>query len=87
MKEITLQIPDNKFTFFMELVSSLDFIEAVEPKSSTEELSKVAWQEETLSEDEKNMLLKRISQHESNPETISWEALEKEIQLKYPFGA
>ena len=30
MKQVTLHIPDNKFSFFMELIKSLKFIKKVE---------------------------------------------------------
>lgn len=30
MKQVTLNIPDKKYTFFMELVKSLDFVKKVE---------------------------------------------------------
>ncbi|MCU0341969.1 MAG: hypothetical protein MUE30_19010 [Spirosomaceae bacterium] len=33
MKQITLNIPDDKFTFFMQLVRSLNFVQVAEPKS------------------------------------------------------
>lgn len=38
MKEITLKIPDKKFSFFMELVKSLGFVEIEEKGDSREEV-------------------------------------------------
>lgn len=42
MKQITIHIPDNKFSFFMELIKSLKFIKRVETEevSSKEEVLK-----------------------------------------------
>ncbi|EKR62704.1 hypothetical protein LEP1GSC036_2261 [Leptospira weilii str. 2006001853] len=33
MKKITLNVPDEKFSFLIELLGYLDFVEVVEPKS------------------------------------------------------
>ena len=35
MKQITIHIPDNKFTFFMELIKNLKFIKRVEADEDT----------------------------------------------------
>lgn len=35
MKQVTIHIPDNKVTFFMELIKSLKFIKKVETQEST----------------------------------------------------
>ena len=35
MKQVTIHIPDNKITFFMELIKSLKFIKKVETQEST----------------------------------------------------
>ena len=34
MKQVTLNIQDNKYTFFMELVNSLSFVKKIEPTES-----------------------------------------------------
>ncbi len=36
MKQVTLTIQDNKYTFFIELVNSLDFVKKVETNEGTE---------------------------------------------------
>ncbi|MFN3852306.1 MAG: DUF2683 family protein [Spirosomataceae bacterium] len=36
MKQITLNIPDNKFAFFMQLVRSLDFIQIASSEQNDE---------------------------------------------------
>ncbi len=33
MKQVTLNIPENKFAFFMQLINALDFVQIAEPKS------------------------------------------------------
>ncbi len=40
MKQVTLHIPDNKFSFFMELIKSLKFIKRIdtEEKNSKEQI-------------------------------------------------
>jgi len=35
MKQVKLNIPDNKYPFFMELVKSLNFVEITEEKNLT----------------------------------------------------
>lgn len=37
MKQITLNIPDSKFTFFMELIKSLSFVKVEEDQEPTKE--------------------------------------------------
>ena len=37
MKQITLNIPDKKYSFFMELVKNLDFIKKVKDDEPTKE--------------------------------------------------
>jgi hypothetical protein len=35
MKQVIINIPDNKFTFFMELIKSLKFIKVIETEEKT----------------------------------------------------
>ena len=37
MKQVTINIPENKFSFFMKLMKSLDFVKVVEQKPLREE--------------------------------------------------
>jgi hypothetical protein len=37
MKQVTINIPENKFGFFMKLMKSLDFVNVVEPAKTAEE--------------------------------------------------
>ncbi len=38
MKQITLNIPDNKYSFFIELIKSLDFVQMQDEGDSKEEI-------------------------------------------------
>ncbi|MEO8149272.1 MAG: hypothetical protein ABI723_16625 [Bacteroidia bacterium] len=40
MKQVTLQIPDKKYPFFMELIKSLDFVKKVRAKEEDREPTK-----------------------------------------------
>jgi hypothetical protein len=37
MKQITIKVPENKFSFFMKLMQSLNFVKVVEPAPSLED--------------------------------------------------
>jgi hypothetical protein len=37
MKQVTINVPENKFSFFMKLMQSLNFVKVVEPSTVTEE--------------------------------------------------
>ena len=39
MKQVTLNIPENQFSFFMKLVRSLNFVEVAEPTNLEDQLS------------------------------------------------
>jgi len=38
MKEITIKVPENKYTFFMELIESLGFVQVREEGDAKEEV-------------------------------------------------
>lgn len=38
MKQITLKVPDNKLTFFLELIKNLDFVQVDERFDSRDEI-------------------------------------------------
>ena len=38
MKELTIRIPENKYTFFMELIKSLGFVQVEEEEDTKEEI-------------------------------------------------
>ena len=47
MKQVTLNIPENQFSFFMKLVRSLNFVQVAEPEQVENKLSpaqKETWQ-------------------------------------------
>jgi hypothetical protein len=37
MKQVIINIPENKFSFFMKLMKSLNFVKVVEPAQTSEE--------------------------------------------------
>lgn len=37
MKQVVINIPENKFPFFMKLMKSLDFVKVIEPSQTLEE--------------------------------------------------
>lgn len=45
MKEVTLYIPEKKFSFFMELINSLDFVKKEEGAAHSEEQSEKGFKE------------------------------------------
>jgi hypothetical protein len=47
MKQVTLNIPENQFPFFMKLVRSLNFVQVAEPTNLEDQLSST--QKETWS--------------------------------------
>lgn len=38
MKELTIRIPENKYTFFLELIKNLGFVQIKEEEDSKEEI-------------------------------------------------
>lgn len=72
--KITINIKDNKFAFFLELLRNLDFVTI----ESAEELNGVE-----LSEEHKNILEERITKYKSNPnDVIDWDEFKKEMNKK-----
>ena len=67
MKEVTLKIPDNRLTFFMELVEQLGFEVAGELE---------------ISEEHKAIVRDRIKKSDQNPERLlDWEQVQDNFQL------
>ena len=60
MQQITLQIPDYKYSFFMELIENFSFIKI------TDEIP--------IPEEHKKIVMDRIKSHEENPELlVDWD--------------
>lgn len=59
MKYITLKIPNNRFSFFMELVTSLGFVEV-------KETSQEVVEKELLSDEEKKTIDQRLAKAEKD---------------------
>ena len=67
MKEITLKIPDTKFSFFMELVKQL----GLETSENIE-----------ISEEHKTIVLERMKKSEQNPERLlDWDKVKDTFNL------
>ena len=67
MKEVTLKIPENRLTFFMELVEQLGFEVAGEVE---------------ISEEHKGIVRDRIKISDQNPERLlDWEQVQDNFQL------
>jgi len=67
MKEVTLKIPENRLTFFMELVEQLGFEVAGELE---------------ISEEHKAFVRDRIKKSDQNPERLlDWEQVQDNFQL------
>lgn len=73
MKHITVTIPDNKESLFIELMKSLSFVKNVEPMESMD-----------IPEWHKTIIDQRTENYHKNPESYKdWEDLQKEINQKY----
>lgn len=69
MKEVTLKIPENRLTFFLELVEQLGFEVA-------EELE--------ISEEHKAIVIERIKKSDQNPERLlDWDQIQDNFQLDW----
>lgn len=73
MKQITVTIPDNKESLFMELMKSLSFVKNVETIESTD-----------IPDWHKTIIDQRMENYNKNPENYrNWEDVQKEINQKY----
>ena len=69
MKQLTLKIPETKYQFIMELLTSFDYL-----KIETEEFS--------IPEEHKNIVRKRIEASKTDPSRLlDWEKVKSEIKL------
>ncbi|GDX53507.1 hypothetical protein LBMAG27_25540 [Bacteroidota bacterium] len=68
MKQIILNVPENKYNFFIELIKSLDFV-----KTNNTDFE--------INEEEKNIVRRRIKN--SKPQDIkSWDEVSESFRLK-----
>jgi hypothetical protein len=73
MKQITVTIPDNKESLFMELMKSLSFVKNVE---TTESVDIPEWHMAIIDQ--------RMENYSKNPESYrDWDDVQKEIDQKY----
>ena len=68
MQQITLNIPDDQFRFFMELISKLPFV-----KMENEEAPD--WHQE--------IVIKRLNEHKNDPSSsLNWEIAKRDIEFE-----
>lgn len=73
MKQITVTIPDNKESLFIELMKSLSFVKAIDNMESMD-----------IPEWHKAIIDQRLENYKKNPESYrDWEDVQKEINQKY----
>lgn len=73
MKQITVTIPDNKESLFIELMKSLSFVKNIEAIESTD-----------IPEWHKAIIDQRIENYKKNPESYrDWDDVRKELNQKY----
>ena len=69
MKNITLAVADNKFTYFLNLIKKMGFVKVLEKDSNFE-----------ISEYQKKILDESIKEHKENPmEGENWEDVKKKL--------
>ncbi|PKP46250.1 MAG: hypothetical protein CVT95_07265 [Bacteroidetes bacterium HGW-Bacteroidetes-12] len=67
MKQVILNIPENKFQFFMELVKNLGFVKAAEA---------------SIPEEHKKIVRQRIADSNKNPERLlDWDDVKNDFKL------
>jgi hypothetical protein len=67
MKQVILNIPENKFKFFMELVKNLGFVKATDI---------------SIPEEQKQEVRRRIAESEKNPERLlDWNDVKNKFKL------
>ncbi|MEA3445235.1 MAG: addiction module protein [Bacteroidota bacterium] len=71
MTQFTVTIPDNKISFFRELISNLSYAKFEET------------QEFELSDAHKEILNQRLENYKNNPGSyINWEDVKKDIEIR-----
>lgn len=70
MKHITLQIPENKYAFFMELLRNFDFVK-IEDEAETE-----------IPEEHKEIVRERIKKSANDPSRLQkWDDIKREMKF------
>jgi hypothetical protein len=71
MAHFNVTIPDDKVTFFKELLHSLNFAEMVEPEDFE------------ISENHKVIIDQRLKNYQNNPDSyLNWEDVQKDIEKR-----
>ncbi|MBS3769109.1 MAG: hypothetical protein V5A51_11260 [Bacteroidales bacterium] len=69
MKQIILRVPDNKYSFFIELLNNFDFVTIEEEGIE-------------IPEEQKNKVRERMKKSQSNPSRLlKWNEVKKKIQF------
>lgn len=69
MKQIILRIPDNKYSFFIELLKNFDFVTIEEEGIE-------------IPEDQKNKVRERMKKSQSDPSRLlKWDEVKKKIKF------
>jgi len=69
MRHITLHIPENKYSFFIELLKNFDYV-------------KVEENEMGIPEEHKNIVRQRMKASEADPSRrLNWDEAKRKIQL------
>jgi hypothetical protein len=69
MKEVTLRIPDDKYSFFMELLKNFEFVTIEEDFEITDE--------------QKDIVRKRIKESDADPSRLlKWDDAKKKLTFK-----
>ena len=67
MKKLTVHVPDNQYSFFMELVQKLGFVKV---------------EEQEISEEHKAIVRERIKKSSQNPDRLfDWEDVQDNFRL------
>jgi uncharacterized protein YlbG (UPF0298 family) len=74
MKQFTIQIPDNKVDFFVELMKSISFVKSIKE-------DKIA----DIPEEHKSVVRERIQKYENSPKSyLEWEEIEEKLNSLTP---
>lgn len=74
MRQIVLNIPDNKFSFFMELIHNFKFIKIENTDEKTSDIEVPDWHKEIINKRIKN----------SKPEDmLNWKDVELKLDAKF----
>ena len=74
MKQVVLNIPDNKFNFFMELVRNFKFVSIEKTTENASEIDIPEWHKEIINDRVKNSKIEDMQ---------NWKDVELKLDAKY----